>query len=685
MEISRNETRNDDVDFDIVAYLDSKGHHGRKAAGGREMLYSCFFDCDELPNSKKRKLSINVEDGFYQCFVCGAKGGSFLLQRHFGDEPSKGSSDAGFYRRAILDEATDTGAKMLRNNDEIMLWLMNERGLDPETIIERKLGYIDPSWSLIGSLPTKWKMEQLETSGLIHTDKTNMHRWHKDWFYSHILVPYLHHGHAITIRGRAWNITGAKYISGSGDPVRVFNLEALEGAEEVIVCEAELDAIVLAQALADADVERLRRIAVIAIPGAKVVPGELLSALEKMKRVYIGFDSDEAGATGAESLREKLGVKARILTLPTKSVGGEEVACDWTDYLLPKPPQRTSEWQDHHPHAGHTWRDVSSLISHASGKRVFSMAEAGVAWRSGVDRKDWVRTGYKALDAALNPGLLPGQLFVPLAGTGVGKTNFLCNLAFNMRNVPQLMVSLEMTRAEVYNRLRRIALFHSPAASDFEIEAQLSNIYICDENRLGEADLTQLAEEFSLETGTDIRVMHVDYLGYFARGFPGNSNYEKVGNAVMGAKGGAKAGGYTVISPSQVNRLAKPGRPLSIADARDAGQVEETSDFLMSLYNPNDALDPDDQRPPSGSGLQRRTGKLRAQLLKSRHGNVGAEFRFQMDLQMLAIVEEGGFASKKARQHNEWTERGYSFDDIVKRETIPEQLALSRPVVGVGA
>jgi hypothetical protein len=456
----------------------------------------------------------------------------------------------------------------------------------------------------------------------------------------------------------------------------VYNLEAVDGVEEVIVCEAELDAITLAQHLAGAEQERIKKMAVIACPGSKSFPQELFRALEDVKRVYIGFDSDEAGAKGAESLREQLGAKARILELPKKG----DVGCDWSDFLLPRPPQRSAEWESKHPFAGHTWRDVAGLLGNASGKRLFSMAEVGLLWRESQDQEDWIKTGFRALDAAISPGLKPGQLFIPLAGTGVGKTNFLVNMAYNMRRVPQLFVSLEMTKIELYARLRRVALFHDPTLRHYEIEAMLGNIYICDENRLGESDLGQLAEEYMVETGAQIRVMHIDYLGYFGRGFVGNSNYEKVGNAVMGAKAAGKRDGYTVITPSQVNRNAKPGQPLTIADARDAGQVEETADFLMSLYNPTDAIGQDEQGRPTGSGLSRaRNGRMRGQLLKSRHGNVGAEFRFQMDMQCLAIVDDQTHAAARARQHNDWANNGYEFADIIKRETMPRQTSIAIP------
>jgi replicative DNA helicase len=49
-----------------------------------------------------------------------------------------------------------------------------------------------------------------------------------------------------------------------------------------------------------------------------------------------------------------------------------------------------------------------------------------------------LKTGYKALDDTILPGLLPGQVVIVLAKTGSGKTVFLCNLAYNMRAHQQL-------------------------------------------------------------------------------------------------------------------------------------------------------------------------------------------------------------------------------------------------------
>ncbi len=652
------------ADFDVIAYLASKGHHGKPVAGGREVIYPCFFDCDEPAGSKKQKLYINASEGVYHCKVCDSTGGTWMLQKHFGDEPRSGTSDDAFLRRRILDSATSRGEEMLWNNDDPLLYLLTERGLTEETIRSRRLGFVAGGWSLVGTLPEDITPDQTRGTGLVHRDGARAGR---DFFYRHLLIPYLSHHHTIQMRGRAWGeISGGKYFTGPGEIPRLYNGDSVQDAEDVIVTEGEFDTMILVQALAEAPEARARRIAVVAIPGTGAIPEEFDDVLSSAKRIYLGLDPDASGAAAANKLKERIGSRARILNLPY--VDGRK--CDWTEYLLPAEGPGT--WKSDHPYAGHTWRDVLRLLSTAAGKRVFSVAEAGEAFRAYRAEHDGLLTGYRELDATIKPGLLPGQVVVVLAKTGSGKTVFLCNLAYNMRHHRVLFVSLEMTREEVYDRLRRIYLFHHPRASDDEVDTGLANVYICDENRLGSKDLSILAGEFAVEADGAPGVVMVDYLGYYARGFPGNSPYEKVGNAVMELKAEAKSGRYVLISPAQVNRGTKEGKPIDIDDARDAGQVEETADFLLALFRPDDALQAD--------GLinnQQPSGKVKLSLLKSRHGGKGRVYGLQMDLLTLAVLDDDGSArARRAMEHNYLSWRGHDWDALRKSETRPIQTTL---------
>jgi archaellum biogenesis ATPase FlaH len=654
------------AEFDVIAYLAGKGLRGRAASGGREMVFPCFFDCQEPVDSKKRKLYISADEGFYHCKVCGVSGGTYMLQQHFGDEPRTGTNDDPFTRRRILDSATELGQSMLINNDDVMLYLLTERGLSAETIIERKIGFIAGSWSLVGTLPAGISAEQVRNTGLVHREGP---RAGSDFFYRHILIPFISRGHVIQIRGRAWGeVKGGKYLTGPGDPPRAFNADSLDGAEEVIITEGEFDAMILAQTLADAPEARLRKIAVIGLSGTSALPQDFDALLSDVKRVYVGFDSDGPGTKAADVIKERIGARARVLLLPYED--GRK--CDWSEYLLSDvPPEGHSKWKYDHPYAGHGWRDIHRLLSNASGKRVFSIAEAGEAFRAYRQTHSGVKTGYRELDAVLHPGLLPGQVVVFLAKTGAGKTVFLCNLAYQMRSQKVLFVSLEMTREEVYDRMRRIYLFHHPDQNEVQAEEALANVFVCDENRLGERDLAILIAEFRVEAESPPDVVMVDYLGYYARGAKGNTPYEKATNAVMQLKAEAKAGRFVIIAPSQVNRLAKEGKRIDLDDARDSGAVEETADFLLALYRPDDAV--------LSEGVinnAQPTGRVMLSVLKSRHGGKGRELKLQMDLLTLAVVADDTGLARRARAHNDMAWRGLTWEEMRRRETAPVQREL---------
>ena len=961
--------------IDVQAYLAGKGYRGRQASGGRELIYPCFFDCGEAPDSRKRKLYIQVEEGVYNCKVCNASGGSYTLQKHFGDDPKSGSTDDPFTRRRILDWAAAVGAEMLANRDDVLLYLINERGLDPQTIVDRQLGFVGDGWSLTGSLPEHFTRDQLKQTGLVWKDGA---RVGDDFFRQHLLIPIISRGHVIQIRGRVWGETrGGKYLSGPGEVVRAYNVDSLDGADEVILTEGEFDcysgdtevftrngwvrfdeyqpgdevlqyaadgslafvrpsgfiadegreflrlasakrggidlvvtpghrmvatlldgtglkihraddrpssryhlprvgwldgpgvdmspdemALILAvsadasidrrhrdgaqyvrfgfskqrkidrlvgilerlgveyshrslasgvhsicfrvpnylnvdrrlpmqwltdasreqrefllrelvewdgnrvagrdmfeysskhsesadwvQALAhttgrvatiqartsargswfkvsilhgkrstswqsitttEASVQtaycvevpsgmllvrragqvavsgncmrlyevlqasteqRVRRIAVVGLPGTNAFPDDLEDRLSEVKRIYVGFDSDEPGRVAAEKLRDKYGSRTRILQLPADD--GRK--CDFTEFLLPKQDGRAFEIE--HPYAGHNTGDILRLMSAAAGKRISSIAESGAAHRAYRAENAGLQTGWKLLDAVTRPGLLPGQVVFLLAKTGVGKSLILCNLAYHMRQYRILFITLEMTREETYHRLERIFLFHHPRATIDELESALVNVWICDENRLGENDLRALVNEYEVEVGATPHLVFVDYLGYYARGARGNSPYEKTSNAAMQLKADAKAGRLVVISPSQVNRMSKDGQPIDLDDARDSGAIEETGDFVLAAWKPDNSLQPDGG---AGAVNVQPTNKLKLSVLKSRHGGVGKVISLQMDALTLAIVEDPSKEAKRAEEHNTLAWQGTTWEELRAGETRAEQMSLLR-------
>ena len=627
--------------FDVEAYLASKGYAPKRGSSG-ELHIPCFF-CGEAPDSRKRKLYINTRTGFYHCKVCEAKGGTTLLMRHFGDEAKDADSTPVPKRSKVLEQATEVGQSMLVQNDDQMLYLLSDRGLSPETILERRLGYVGGAWSLVGNL--KATKEDVLDSGLVWRDGP---RQGQDFFYDHLLIPYLSRGRVVQMRGKVLRGNHAgKYMTGPGERVRIYGEDAFEDCDDVVITEGEFDGMILAQHLALSPDPRVRAYGVASLAGANAVPDDFDELCARARRIFLAFDPDDVGKAAAIKLKDRLGAKARIVELPDDT----PKKCDWTYYFT--------------EHGG-DWRSAMALIGGAEGKRIFSFAEASRAFHAQRSVVSGYQSGYSQLDSVIDPGLLPGQLVVFLAKTGTGKTILLCNLAFNMRRYRVLFISLEQTQEEVYERLARIYRHHFPLATEAEMDMAYGELRISDANRVDEDTLDSLIEEYEVEIGEPPEIVMVDYLGYFARAARGRSPYEKVSNAVMNLKAVAKARRVVMIAPHQVNRVAKEGKPIEIDDARDSGVVEETADFLLSFWRLDDGLKADENVGPP-------TGKLRAMVNKSRHGGKGRQFSVQMDPLTLAIVEEHTDAAKKAVEHNYRYWRGETYQSIRAEETAPEQ------------
>jgi 5S rRNA maturation endonuclease (ribonuclease M5) len=615
---------------DWVAYLTSKGHRGRPATGA-EVAYACFFDCNEPSDSRKRKLYINSDSGLYSCKVCVSEGNGATLMRHFGDEPESTDTPAIGRRSEVLEAATAFGEQTLAGHDDVMLYLLGpRRGLSPETVINRRLGYVSRQWPLSKNLPEQFGRKDLIAGGIIYEESGG------DFFLDRVLIPYIENGRVVQLRGK--DIFG-RYYTAVGDAVRMYNVDSLKGATEAILVEGEFDCMMLADLLATSGDERLRNMAVVGLAGTNALPEDFDARLAHLRRVFIGTDPDEPGRRAADKLAQRLGERGVIVEWPAdvieraKADGLELKDLDWTTWI--------------HRY-GATPERIAELFRAKS--RLATAMEALTRWRSRPTHG--IKLGFTGLDAAFLPGLLPGQVMVMLAKTGVGKTVLLCNLAYNLRRHKVLFITLEMTAEEIWVRIARIYRFYEPFASDETIAAAYANLRICDANRLSEEDFERLVEEYTEDVGGKPDVAFVDYLGYYARGRKGGSQYEKVTDAVMQLKAEAKKHQFAIITPAQVNRVAKDGKPLDTDDARDSGAIEETADLLVGVWRSDDALDL--------NALP--NGKLHLKILKSRHGNRDRTFLMQMGLMSLVVVDDGSPESFRAKRETDAIFKGQTYE-----------------------
>jgi len=546
-------------------------------------------------------------------------------------------------RLAIYDEASLLAQDMLLGNDRV-LDLLLARGLSAETIMDYRLGYVPKNFSLarslVGTQSGRFPITALKTAGLIIGNGN-------DYLSESLVIPYFSHGQVITLRERAMADTPGRgkyrWLPG-GVNVRFWNRDDLLQADEVIITEGELDAAVLRQCLQLSPDVKLRNYGVIALPGCQSWPEDMESDLQHLKKIYVALDPDVEGKKAAIKLHKTLGTRVRVVELPQTSP-----KCDWTEYLR----SAGSE----HPHGGHSWTDVSELLQTAElhGKRVYSIGDAQAKWKRWQREMPGLKTGFNALDIIINPGIKPGQVVVPIANTGTGKSMFLLNLLHNMRGVSQLVVSCELTTPELFERLRRVHFFWNEAAPESQILDDYALVGINDENRI--SDLPQVLEEYREIHGFYPRVLHVDYLQYYARSSPGSSEYERTTNAIMELKAIAKEFELSVITPSQVNRLAEQGRRVEMDKARGSGAVEETADFAFGLYKP-------EMGRIASDGTVESNGAVKLSILKSRHGGTGKEIHLQTSNMSLVIVDALDRRSViRIEQENTDVRRAVSYED----------------------
>ncbi len=611
------------MEMDASAYLADKGVQVFRA-NGSEVTFHCLW-CPDGDTKGKGKCYFNTDSWLYDCKRCGVTGNRRTLMKHFGDvddSPAYLPGQDPMARRKVLEDATEVAAEMLENNPRVLKYL-KDRGLSMQTIIDYKLGYVPRSTSLCSSV-TASVADQVAAG--IRTEAG------KDFFRDKIIIPYLQRGSVVQMRGK--DIEG-KYFTCSGDSVRLFNSDSMAGADDVIVTEGEFDCLILQQTLQLSKDPKVRATAVVGIAGAGALPQGFDQMFSQAKRVYVALDPDDTGKKAAIKIKELLGSKARIVELPT-----DLPKCDWTEYLTKREKGLS---------------DVLELLGTASGKRLWSAAEAGAKFRKRRADCTGIQFGFTELDGWFRPGMEPGDLIIPLAKTGVGKTNFIVNIAYNTRLTPSLLVTLEMSASQVYERLLRVFRFHHPLAEEWEVEEAFQNLRIVDENRLGEGDITALCGEYEDEMGFRPQLAYVDYLGYYAKGCKGTGAYEKTTNAVMALKAEAKDSEVALIAPHQVNRQAEDGKPLDASDARDSGAVEETADLLLSLFRPEEAVTGREGMPSAA---------VRLGVLKNRKGGKGMQTGLMFSTASLALVDDGTPAANMAMEENRLIWRGSEYPDV---------------------
>ena len=608
---------------EVADYLASKGCTVRQS-GPTQFHTHCIF-CGEDTNKRGRLYFQDdpmVEPkGLFKCFVCDERGAFNKLRKHFGDPILTDDSTVRSEASLRLLEAANTYF-MNSTTPEVYKYLMEERGLELDTIENHRFGYDD------GGLHDHlvemgFEKDQIVASGLVRKNNT-------DFLKGCITIPYVTNGQVVAIRGK---LIGGKYLTPPGNGARLFNVDNLHGATDVVICEGEMDSIVVEQMGYPA----------VGVPGANTWQNNWDNYVSGLDHIYICFDNDAAGQTGADKLASRFSGKAKVIQLPEG---------DYSD---------VSDWYV----GGHGGaEDFDVLLKRSRGGLLCTVDDAFDEWLQveGNPDLEGIKLGFSLLDEVLKPGITPGQVFVLLAKPGSGKTLFAVNVFHRMVTMqPEkkiLFLSLEQTRGEWFERARRIHKFYDPWATEQDtIELYRNKLMIVDKNKITPQEMENILDQFEEVNGQQPDFAVVDYLGYWARAFKGES-YERTSAAIMGIKGIAKERRIGFLVPHQTSRTSDLGEEVSLMSAKDSSAVEDTADFLAGIWTP-------DQR--RGTERSERSGKVILKLLKSRRGGVGTQIEFQFAPATLTLVAHGEKEYARAVAEHRMVLAKDTFEQVMER------------------
>jgi len=198
-------------------------------------------------------------------------------------------------------------------------------------------------------------------------------------------------------------------------------------------------------------------------------------------------------------------------------------------------------------------------------------------------------SGLADLDAVLTGGgFAPGQMIAIGARPSVGKTALCAGIALAVaeRNVPALILSLEMSAREMTERFLRQAGLKSIADTDGVNRLSNHPLYVREAGGWTIDKVECQARRYSRQHG--VRLVLIDYLSLVQPRDRRQARHEQVGDISRSLKRLALQCNLVVIAAQQLNRDIEKrdsGRP-RMSDFRDSGSIEQDADILIGLERP---------------------------------------------------------------------------------------------------
>ena len=521
-----------------LEYIQSKSFAYRQQSG-QIVLTVCPFCQDG-----RGHFYIDPAEGTFFCHKCQEAGNLITLKKHLGDlEPSRHRTEnvrqkmQETVKQAFPDKSLATKVVLnsdralkcherLKNDHDALAYVTETRGISIEAIDNFRLG-----------------LEVDQPGG----------KW--------LTIPHFVKGKLINIKSRSLPPAEKTFRRITGCPSVLFNADALEGAEEIIIAEGETDAMTLWD-------QGIRNVVGVTAGAGSFLP-EWIDQLQAVKKIVLCYDPDESGQKGVREVARRLGYdRCFNVILPD----GQDV----NEYFK----------------AGHDVFEFRSIVNEA---RRFDVAGI-MDFQDGLNKFQeelkrgkqitGIQTGLPSVDRIIKTGFQPGELIVFSAPPKIGKSTFALQIVtYNaMKGIPSLFYCLEMRPTKVigkivqaHNRIEDVG-FEEINRTRTEFKGKplfLGYTYQKPDRESITETLKAAVQRYGL------KLLVFDHLHFLCRSITNQT--QEIGQAVQGFKFLAEEMEIPVILIAQP-RKTDMNRPMTAMDLKDSISIYSDCDHLILLH-----------------------------------------------------------------------------------------------------
>jgi hypothetical protein len=383
-----------------------------------------------------------------------------------------------------------------------------------------------------------------------------------------LAFPWLRQGECVGMKYRILPAYQANYPQRfdreAGCMSILFNVDALQGHEEIILTSGESDALALLTLGFDN--------VIATTTGESNLPASAVDQLAKKVKVFVPYDNDVAGQKGVREVGKRIGYdRTWLVRLP-------EGVHDVNDYLV---TGGTSDGFQPLLEAA-VQLDIPSISTVAEALNRLEMEKAIGTWDDVDELTPWPTVNRRV------GRWRPGNLIVLSGPQGTGKTTWALNVAtfWASKGIPALMYCLEMSVEELVQHVL-CAHYERPEeriTSDVIVQARQDlaewPLYLGANPRItGRDEVIELLNHAIRRYG--LRLVIFDNLHILARSI--DHRTEEIGVLTKGLKLLAMEAEVPILLIAQPRKL-QPGQMMTPWDLKDSVDIFSDADQILLLH-----------------------------------------------------------------------------------------------------